>query len=134
MSDGLEVIEPGDSRSVEFLGEVIEVKPLTIGQLPAFLRHAKPVLAGVFKDGPVEIEAEDMLELIGEHGEGLCEAVAVATGKSVQHIGRGDPAEFIALASAVVAVNLDFFARRLAPEIAKALRGLSGAGRTPSSP
>jgi hypothetical protein len=134
VSDGLDVIESGDSRSVEFLGEVIEVKPLTIGQLPAFLRHAKPVLAGVFKDGPVEVGPEEMLNLIGEHGDSLCMAVAAATGKSVEHIGRGNPAEFIALASAIVAVNLDFFARRLAPEIATALRGLSGVGLTPSKP
>lgn len=134
MSDDLDVIESGNVRTVQFLGEAIEVRPLTVGQLPAFVRHAKPVLAGVFQEGPAEIEPEQMLDLVAEHGEALCKAVAVAIGKTPEHVGRADLSEFVALTMAVVAVNLDFFARRLAPEAARAMQALNGAGRTLSSP
>lgn len=133
MSD-LDVIESPSVRKVDYRGESIEVRPLTIGQLPGFVRHAKPVLAGVFKDGELELTPELLLDLVSEHAEALTAAAAVAIRRPVAWVADGDMSEFAELVAAVIGVNLDFFTRRLAPKTAQALQGLNGAGRTPSRP
>jgi hypothetical protein len=130
----LDVIESPNVRTVDYRGERIEIRPLTIGQLPGFVRNAKPVLAEVFKDGEIELTPELLLDLVAEHGEALTAAAAVAVKRPVEWIAEGDPGEFVALVAAVIGVNVDFFAHRLAPQTAQALGSLSGAGLTRSKP
>ena len=118
MPDALEAIAPS-TREVEYAGERLVVQPLTVGQIPAVVRNARPVINSV-----LALEASDddegalvdlALDLIERHGGGVFELV---------RLGR-----------AIYEVNRDFFAQRLAPMLAEWRESRSaGAGKTPSTP
>ncbi len=56
-------------------GEAISLKPLKVGQLPAFLRVISPVMKHL-SAGEI-----NWLELFGERGDDLLAAIAIAVGK-----------------------------------------------------
>jgi len=132
--DEYSAIEP-ISEEVVFRGKSYVVAPLTVGQIPRFARALKP-LAGVDLLGSLSAaDAGTILALVADHGESLIEAVAVATGVPKAEIEAASADELIGIAMIVVGVNGDFFSRRLAPAISKALQlARSGAGRMPSTP
>lgn len=131
----LDILDP-TGRNVTVAGRMVSVLPLTIGQLPRFVRAiqpALPMLAG--KEDP------DWLALVGEHGEALIEAAAIATGLEVAEIEVAAPDEFVLLCGAIFEVNTDFFVRRLAPALQSATANMEvamqtatiGAGAIPST-
>lgn len=132
----LDVLEP-QGNAVTYLGERLEIKPLTIGQLPKFVRIARPVI-----DALLDANLEDMaaggdvalvMDMIDKHSDQVFEAAALVTGRDRAWLESGDPAEFIELASTVVAVNRDFFTQKLAPLLAARARKSNGIGPTASS-
>lgn len=135
MPDDLDVIEDGRLRKVEYNGRTIEVRPLTIGQLPGFTRAIKPAMPLLFSNYE-ELAAKDpavIMDLVAEHADQLREAVSIAVSVKARDLAEGTVAEFTELTAAVIAVNLDFFVRRLVPLVEETAELLSGAGRTPSS-
>lgn len=84
----------------------VAVRPLTLRQLPAFSRAVGPVLPFLLAGRIVAAITEDL--------DALLAAVSAATGVPVADLPE-DPAAFVALASAVVEVNVDFFTRCLLP-------------------
>lgn len=118
------------ARELTVLGEPITIRPITIGQYPAFARAVRPLMAVV--DG--EAGEVDVIGLIAEHGEALIEAACVATGRERAWMAGLPPDAFVDLAQAVIEVNLDFFVRRLLPRIQAATDSLSKAvGETSSN-
>ncbi len=92
-------------------GEVLAVKPLKVGQMPAFLRAIGPVVQQL---AAPEI---DWLQLFGERGHDLLSAIAIAVGKPrtwVDELGADDA---IRLAAQVIEVNADFFTRAVLPQL-----------------
>lgn len=85
----------------------IEVRPLTIGQLPGFSRAVTPILPGLLSG--------QIMPVLMADPEALFEAVAISTGLPLARLHAMDPVAFVALAQAVIEVNVDFFARRLLP-------------------
>lgn len=139
MTDALEVLEPAGS-SVKYRGERIEVKPLTIGQLPKLVRTARPVVNAVLalrklpentdSDGFVDL----VLDLLADDGEALYQAAAICIGKPADWVADGGLDEFVVLAKTVIEVNRDFFVQRLGPLLGNRGGVLSnGVGPTPSS-
>jgi hypothetical protein len=137
MSD-ISVLEPV-TREVAYRGGALTVSPLTVGQIPAFSRTIAPMFAaladifthppsgaGAGGGGELLVDVQDLLELAGEHGDRMIDAVAIATGQKREDIAAGNPAEFIDLLVAVIEVNADFFARAMA-------KAQKAAGRRPSS-
>jgi hypothetical protein len=126
--DELETLDPAP-RTVSAGGETIEVRALTIGQLPAFVRALRPAL-GLLEGGEVDVVA-----LVAEHGEAVIEAVSVATGRDYAWLAGLAPDAFAVIAGAVLEVNMDFFVRRLAPALNRILETATagpGAGRISS--
>ena len=132
MSD-LETLIP---QAVELVidGEPLAIKPLKVGQMPAFLRAITPVMQQIGGDGI------DWLTLFGERGDDLLTAVSTAVGKPRAWVNELAADEAILLAAKVIEVNADFFTRTVIPK----LDGLFGqvklppivkavAGSTPSS-
>ena len=132
MSD-LETLIP---QAVELVidGEPLAIKPLKVGQMPAFLRAITPVMQQIGGDGI------DWLALFGECGDDLLTAVSIAVGKPRAWVDELAADEAILLAAKVIEVNADFFTRTVIPK----LDGLFGqvklppivkavAGSTPSS-
>lgn len=138
MSDELEALEPSGS-SITYRGEPIEVKPLTVGQIPKLIRKARGainvVLAMEALPDSNELGFIDLImDLAGNHGEELYEGVAICVRKDPAWIADGDIDDFVGLAKAVFEVNRDFFAQRLGPLLAaRAESTTSGGGPTSSS-
>ncbi len=139
MSDPLDVLEPSGS-SVKYRSEIIEVTPITIGQLPKLVRTARPVINAVLalQSLPEDTEADGFVDLVvdllADHGEALYQAAAICIGKPAEWVAGGGLDEFVVLAKAVIEVNRDFFLRRLGPLLGSRVGALSsGVGQTPSS-
>lgn len=136
--DELGVLEPSGS-SVTVLGEVVEVRPMAIGQIPKVVRKGRDAISvllalDAIPDGNDLGLIDLLLELSGTHGDQVIEVVAIAADRDPAWLKKADPGEFLDLAVAVYRVNQDFFARRLAPLLAaRAEQGSRGDGRTPSS-
>ena len=128
--DGADILVP-ETVTLTVAGVAVEVRPLTVGQIPAVLRALKGV------DFSAGIAADDLPRLLEAHGEQLIEAVAIAVKRTTEFVSNLDPVEFLTLASKVVEVNADFFAHRLAPVLAEVMQRVAaaakpGAGPTPS--
>ena len=115
-------------------GEALTIKPLKVGQLPAFLRAISPVMQQLTA---AEI---DWLALIGERGDDLLSAVAIAVGKPRTWVDELAADEAILLAAKVIEVNADFFTRTVLPRfdglfgtLTQPLDVREVAGSTPSS-
>jgi hypothetical protein len=136
----LETLVPA-GQVVTVAGREIRIMPLTIGQLPAFVRAIQP--AAPYLSGDQDL---DWLALVAEHGEALIEAAAVATGIESKEIEAMAPDEFVLLCGAIFEVDLDFFVHRLAPAMERASDRIvaataripalieHGAGAMPSKP
>ena len=105
-------------------GETLAIKPLKVGQMPAFLRAISPVMQHLTK---TEI---DWLALFGERGDDLLSAIAIAVGKPRQWVDELAADQAIVLAAKVIEVNADFFTRTVMPK----LDGLLGQARSLTPP
>ena len=131
MSD-LETLIP---QAVELVidGEPLAIKPLKVGQMPAFLRAITPVMQQIGGDGI------DWLTLIGERGDDLLTAVSIAVGKPRAWVDELAADEAILLAAKVIEVNADFFTRTVLPRLdgliarTGATAAMATGGSTPSS-
>jgi hypothetical protein len=136
------------TRRLTYRGEVLEVSPLTVGQIPALTRTIRPIIAAVadlltptLSDGAIrsgdeplkfdgdgrniEINFEKLTSLVGDHGEAMMSAAAVAVRKERKFIEEGNLVEFMDLVRVIVEVNGDFFARAM-PSHAPALQPARG--------
>ena len=118
---------------ISLAGEIVAIKPLKIGQMPAFLRAITPVMQQLGSNGI------DWLALFGEHGDDLLTAVSIAIGKPRAWVDALDADEAILVAAKVIEVNADFFTRTVMPRLNEQMSGLfeqastATAGLTPSS-
>ena len=112
-------------------GEPLAIRPLKVGQLPAFLRAITPVMQYLGGDGI------DWLALFGERGDDLLTAVSIAIGKPRGWVDALDADEAILVAAKVIEVNADFFSRMVMPRLDGLIAQTSAvaitAGSTPSS-
>jgi len=130
----LEVLVP-PTVELTIAGETLTLAPLKVGQLPAFLRAAGPILS---KLSAPEI---DWLALLGMRGDDLLTALAIVAGKPRVWVDELAADEAILLAAKVLEVNADFFTRTVLPQLDGLFpQGLIGgqpipepAGSTPSS-
>lgn len=129
MSD-LDTLIP-TATSVSVAGETLAIKPLKVGQMPAFLRAISPVMH--------QITATDIdwLALFGERGEDLLSAISISVGKPRGWVDDLAADEAILLAAKVIEVNADFFTRQVIPKLdvlfATTKLPQVAAGSTPSS-
>ena len=92
-------------------GETLAIKPLKVGQMPAFLRAISPIMQHLTRS---EI---DWLALFGEHGDDLLSAIAIAVSKPRPWVGDLAADDAIVLAAKVIEVNADFFTRTVLPKL-----------------
>ena len=116
-------------------GETLAIKPLKVGQMPAFLRAISPIMQHLTR---TEI---DWLWLFGEQGDDLLSAIAIAVAKPRAWVDDLAADEAILLAAKVIEVNADFFTRTVLPKLDGLLTRAKGlvpaptpaSGSTPSS-
>lgn len=116
--------------SVDLAGARLEVTPIRVRELPAFARAIGPLLSAI-EDGV------DLAALLAAHPEAVIAATAIGARLPPEQVNDLALDELLALAFAVLEVNADFFARRIAPammagseRLAAYLAGLSS---TPAS-
>ncbi|AAF83329.1 hypothetical protein XFUD_02190 [Xylella fastidiosa] len=136
--DTLDLLDP-PTHLVPFRGESLHIRPLTIGQLPQFVRLTRPLLDALL-DVPLDTLPQAdaalldaLLTLIAEHGDAVIAAAALLTDKPIEWIQAGDPAEFITLVQAIFAVNRDFFTHRLTAQRGTPVPLANGTGPIPSN-
>lgn len=112
--DDLNTLVP-PATTITVGGESLSITPLRIGELPAFTRAIAPAIAEFRRDGV------DWLALFGLHGEAMLSALAVATRKPREWIEQLAADEAILLATTIIEVNSDFFARRVLPKVEAAM-------------
>ena len=113
-------------------GQALQILPLKVGQLPAFLRAISPVMQQL-SSGEI-----DWLVLLGEHGEALLSAISIATGKPRTWVDALAADEAVLLAATLIEVNADFFTRTVLPQVHKLFKlqttpAAGDAGSTPPS-
>ena len=113
-------------------GEPLAILPLKVGQMPAFLRAVSPMLQ------QLSTSDIDWLALLGEHGEALLSAIAIAVGKPRAWVDDLAADEAILLAAKVIEVNADFFTLQVIPKLGGLFESLqvptnTAAGLTPSN-
>jgi hypothetical protein len=113
---------------ITLAGETVSVKPLKVGQMPAFLRAITPVMQQIGGDGI------DWLALFGERGDDLLAAVAIAIGKPRAWVDDLAADEAILLAAKVIEVNADFFTRTVMPKLDGLFAQANAAAATGSTP
>ena len=130
---------------ISVAGEALAIKPLKIGQMPAFLRAITPVMqqlganANANGNGNGNGNGIDWLALLGEHGDDVLTAVSIAIGKPRVWVDALDADEAILVAAKVIEVNADFFTRTVMPRLNEQMGGLfaqastATAGSTQSS-
>lgn len=118
MDHSLEIFAP-TPRIICVDGREIAVLPLRMRQIPGFTKAVTPVAPYLL--------ADQMLMAVQVEYDNLRDAIAIATGTEPAWLGDLYPDAFIALASAVVEVNADFFARRVLPAIRTASEAVTRA-------
>ena len=103
------LVPPGHELSIA--GELIIIKPLKVGQMPAFLRVISPVMKHL-RGGQSRWQ-----ELGGGGGDVLLAARAIAVGKPRTWVDDLAADDAILLATKVIEVNADFFTRTVLPKI-----------------
>lgn len=129
MSDLDKLVPP--TCEITLAGETVSLKPLKVGQMPAFLRAITPVMQQISGEGI------DWLALFGQQGDDLLTAVSIAVGKPRAWVDDLAADEAIVLAAKVIEVNADFFTRTVMPRLddlfAQANAVTAATGSTPSS-
>jgi hypothetical protein len=99
------------ARSVSVGGRTLSILPLRVKQIPAFAKAIAPAMS--------RIASGDIIGAVAEHGEQIIDAVSIATGAERDFVEALEADAFLELASVVMEVNADFFARRVLPALEK---------------
>jgi hypothetical protein len=111
-------------------GELIKVRPFKFGQLPKVLNLSKDIFAQVQALFIANAQIEDaalIAEVLSSGGEKFIELLCVSINKPRAFFDELDAADGIRLATAVLEVNVSFFAQRLLPELKKSALSLQAA-------
>lgn len=99
-------------------GKALVIGALKVGQLPAFLRAARPILD--------TLAGGDILAVLLAHPDSAIEAIAIASGQPRVWLDGLETDDLVLLGGKCLEVNADFFVRRLAPRIQTVSERLSG--------
>jgi hypothetical protein len=121
MSD-LETLIP---QAVELVidGEPLAIKPLKVGQMPAFLRAISPVMQ------QITAMASTGWRCSASAATTCCRPSSIAVGKPRAWVDELAADEAILLAAKVIEVNADFFTRTVMPEARRSVRADEAASR-----
>lgn len=131
MSDALDLTEldalANTPLTVTVGGRVLAVTPVRVAELPAMLRACEPIFA--------QLSGGDVEAALLHNADAAITAIAVGARLSRAEIDALGLDELIDLGGAVLQVNADFFARRLAPAFVsaseKVTRALAGSSLLP---
>lgn len=115
--DDLNLVAPVPN-TIAVAGRDLDVSPLKVGELAAFMRAVSPVLDALAKG--------DLMDALTHDIESVIQAAALGARVEMDWIEAQEADALLEIAVAVVEVNADFFARRIAPRLADAAQRMAG--------
>lgn len=123
-----EIIAPAGQDVSLASGETITVKPITVGQLPRFVKAIRPAFGALVALAPAssspdgeggqgagDLDPVELLDLYAEHGPAINEAITICTGMKAEAVDSLQLDEAFELLRALWTVNRDFFVHRVLP-------------------
>lgn len=123
-----EIIAPTGQDVSLASGETITVKPITVGQLPRFVKAIRPAFGALVALAPAssspdgeggqgagDLDPVELLDLYAEHGPAINEAITICTGMKAEAVDSLQLDEAFELLRALWTVNRDFFVHRVLP-------------------
>lgn len=102
---------------VSVAGEVIAVTPIKVRELMAFTQAISPILKVLVKESDQDWAGLNISELLMNHTDEVIRAVAIGIRREVEFVNDLDIDELIKLGNVVFEVNIDFFIRKVLPEM-----------------
>lgn len=112
--------------SIDIGGETVDLTPLKVGELPAFVRAIRPFAQHITTE-------VDWLPLFGERGDDAVIALSVAVRRPREWVAELPLDAAIRLAEAVFEVNADFFIRQVTPALLRLAGRIAQIGESFSS-
>lgn len=141
MSDDLDFIAPLE-RKLTIDGVELTITPLVVEEIAPVIRATSPFISTLLY-GVESLDVARLVELLGEHGDAVIEAVAICARREKRWVGKLLLDRLTALALVCVEVNADFFSRaltaakaqapKLAPNVAQKIKAGTWLGTKPSS-
>lgn len=129
MSDDLQTIVP-EPILVSVNGEPLEIKQIRVGQISKAMRIAHPFYIklkeakdAAKKSGSEEDYGFDIYALVMENTDAILDMVALLVSKDRAWVEDLSIENLVALFSAIVEVNLDFFTQRVLPLLSGLVAG-----------
>lgn len=133
-----EIIAPTGQDVTLAGGQIITVKPITVGQLPRFVKAIRPAFGALVALAPASsspeaaggqgagdtpdapgLDAAELLDLYAEHGPAINEAITICTGMKAEAVDGLQLDEAFSLLQALWTVNRDFFVHRVLPMLGR---------------
>ena len=109
--------DPSSPLTLTVGDRTITIAPVKVGDLPAFLRAVEPIAR--------ELAAGDIMAAVVANAERFIDATAIGAGVDRPWLEAQGVDALIDLASGVLEVNADFFARRVTPALLRATETLA---------
>ena len=110
------------TKTIQHNGVDIVITPVKVKNLPAFLAAIEPVVRqlGASSAGATGAK-DDLLLAMATHAPNVIKATAVGAGVEEKWLGEQTTEVLVDLATAVLEVNMDFFAQALLPRVTAAI-------------
>ena len=114
-------------------GEVLNISPFKFGQLPLALKLSTKIshlLAKLVQSGDLKDKnqlAGSIIYLISEGGEDLLSLVGLGIGKDREWFDTLQSDDGVVITVAFLEVNLDFFTKKMMPQLLQAMNSLKPA-------
>lgn len=148
MEKSLDALEP-DTSELEFVGNRLVIQPLVGSQVVKMIRLCQPIiksaiatesgLASILSAKEEDADSVNIVEfgeaivaLIGDHGERVFEAIALAAKLKTEDVSEAPLDQIILLGFKVFEINRDFFVQKVLPLLGARARKYVGGGKTPS--
>lgn len=148
MDDSLEALEPSTFEH-DFGGNRLVIQPLVGSQVVKMIRLCQPIiksavatesgLASILSAKEDDADSvnivefgETVMSLLGEHGDRVFEAIALAAKLKTEDVSEAPLDQIIGLGFKVFEINRDFFVQKVLPLLGARARKYVGDGKTPS--
>ena len=127
MSNELATLFPGKEINLAS-GETITIKPFTFGQLPKAIKIGQKIgglLAEMYKQGKFEDKTQtsaNLMLILSEGGEDLINLIGLGINKNREWFDQLQGDDGINLTIAFLEVNIDFFTKKMMPQIMEAMQ------------
>ena len=127
MSNELATLFPGKEINLA-TGETITIKPFTFGQLPKAIKIGQKIgglLAEMYKQGKFEDQSKtsaNLMLILSEGGEDLLGLIGLGINKPRDWFDNLQGDDGINLTIAFLEVNIDFFTKKMMPQILEAMQ------------